>query len=76
MAEDRSGRDGDSRSKHFHSGHDDSVYIKPSKRGTFTADAHSHGESVQERASQVLSNKGAYSAATVKKANFARNMAH
>lgn len=51
------------------------IYIKPSKRGTFTAAAKKHGKSVQEFASQVLANKDNYSAAMVKKANFARNAA-
>jgi hypothetical protein len=50
-----------------------SIYIKPSKKGTFTAAATKHGESVQEFASQVLANKEDYSPAMVKKANFARN---
>lgn len=51
------------------------IYIKPSKRGTFTAAAKSHGKSVQGFASQVLANKDNYSPAMVKKANFARNAA-
>jgi hypothetical protein len=49
------------------------IYIKPSKRGTFTAAAKKHGKSVQGFASQVLANKGNYSTAMVKKANFAKN---
>lgn len=49
------------------------IYIKPSKKGTFTAAAKKHGKSVQEFASQVLANKENYSPAMVKKANFARN---
>lgn len=49
------------------------IYIKPSKRGTFTAAAKKHGKSVQGFASQVLANKSKYSPAMVKKANFARN---
>lgn len=49
------------------------IYIKPSKRGTFTAAAKKHGKSVQSFASQVLANKENYSPAMVKKANFARN---
>lgn len=49
------------------------IYIKPSKRGTFTAAAKKHGKSVQAFASQVLANKDNYSPAMVKKANFARN---
>lgn len=51
------------------------IYIKPSKRGTFTTAAKKHGKSVQEFASQVLANKDNYSTAMVKKANFARNAA-
>ncbi len=49
------------------------IYIKPSKRGTFTAAAKKHGMSVQAFASKVLANKSNYSSAMVKKANFARN---
>ena len=48
------------------------IYIKPSKRGTFTA-ATKHGMGVQEFASKVLANKEDYSPAMVKKANFAKN---
>ena len=51
------------------------IHIKKSKRGTFTAAAKKHGKSVQAFASQVLANKGNYSPAMVKKANFARNSA-
>lgn len=51
------------------------IYIKPSKRGTFTAAATKHGMGVQEFASRVLANKEDYSPAMVKKANFARNAA-
>jgi hypothetical protein len=51
------------------------IYIKPSKRGTFTAAAKKRGKGVQEFASQVLANKENYSPAMVKKANFARNAA-
>ena len=50
-----------------------SIYIAPSKRGTFTAAATKHGMGVQEFASKVLRNKDSYSPAMVKKANFARN---
>lgn len=49
------------------------IYIKPSKRGTFTAAAKRHGMSVQAFARKVLANKSNYSSAMVKKANFARN---
>lgn len=48
------------------------IYIKPSKRGTFTAAAKSGGMGVQEFASKVLANTEDYSPAMVKKANFAR----
>lgn len=48
------------------------IHIKPSKKGTFTAEAKKHGKSVQAFASQVLANKENYSPALVKKANFAR----
>lgn len=51
------------------------IHIKESKKGTFTAAAKKRGKSVQEFARQVLANKGNYSAAMVKKANFARNAA-
>lgn len=51
------------------------IYIKPSKRGTFTAAAKSRGMGVQEFASKVLANKENYSTNMVKKANFARNAA-
>lgn len=50
-----------------------SIHIQPSKKGTFTAAATKHGMGVQEFASKVLANKGNYSPAMVKKANFARN---
>ena len=53
----------------------DGIYIKPSKRGTFTAAAKKHGMGVQEFARHVLANKENYSASMVKKANFARNAA-
>ena len=49
------------------------IYIKPSKRGTFTAVAKKRGMEVQEFARKVLANKDSYSPAMVKKANFARN---
>ena len=52
---------------------DESIDIKPSKEGTFTAAATKHGKSVQGFASQVLKNKDNYSPAMVKKANFAKN---
>lgn len=51
------------------------IYIKPNKRGTFTAAANKRGMGVQEFASQVLSNPDNYSTSMVKKANFARNAA-
>lgn len=49
------------------------IYIKPSKRGTFTAAAKQRGLGVQEFASKVLANKEDYSTAMVRKANFAKN---
>lgn len=51
------------------------IYIKPSKRGTFTAAAKSRGLGVQEFANKVLANKENYSSAMVKKAVFAKNAA-
>lgn len=53
--------------------HGGKIFIKPSKRGTFTAAAKKRGMGVQEFASRVLANKDRYSSAMVKKANFARN---
>ena len=49
------------------------IHIKPSKRGTFTAAAKRHHMSVQEFARTVLNNRARFSAAMIKKANFARN---
>lgn len=49
------------------------IYIKPSKRGTFTEAAKKRGQSVQGFASKVLANKDNYSSAMVKKAVFAHN---
>ena len=49
------------------------IYIKPSKRGTFTTAAKKRGMGVQEFASKVLRNKENYSPSLLKKANFARN---
>ncbi|NRA91764.1 MAG: hypothetical protein HRU26_03610, partial [Psychroserpens sp.] len=51
------------------------IHIKKSKRGTFTKAAKKRGMSVQGFARLVLANKGNYSPAMVKKANFARNAA-
>jgi hypothetical protein len=52
------------------------IYIKPSKRGTFKAQASRMGMGVQEAASKILSApEGKYSPAMRKKANFARNFA-
>ena len=51
----------------------ESIEIKPSKKGTFTAAATKHGKSVQGFANQVLKNKDNYSPKMVKKANFAKN---
>ncbi len=49
------------------------IFIKPSKRGTFTAAATKHKMGVQEFASHVLANPDKFSAVMKKKANFARN---
>lgn len=49
------------------------IYIKPSKKGTFTAAANKRGIGVQEFASKVLSNPDNYSEAMRKKAQFAKN---
>lgn len=57
----------------YNSGKD--IYIKKSKRGTFTKAAKQHGMSVQGFANKVLKNPSKYSAAMRKKANFARNAA-
>lgn len=54
--------------------HGGEIFIKPSKRGTFTAAAKKRGMEVQEFASKVLANKDNYSPAMVKKATFARNV--
>ena len=59
--------------KSYNSGKD--IHIKPSRRGTFTKAAKQHGMSVQGFANKVLKNPGNYSAAMIKKANFARNAA-
>lgn len=53
-----------------------SIFIKPSRRGTFTAAATKHGMGVQEFASKVLSNPDDYSPAMRKKAQFAKNASH
>ena len=52
-----------------------SIHIKPSEKGTFTRDAKAHGESVQQRAKEVLKPGSKASPAEKKKANFARNAA-
>ena len=51
------------------------IYIKKSKRGTFIKAAKAHGMSVQGFANKVLNNPSNYSAAMIKKANFAHNAA-
>lgn len=51
------------------------IYIKPSKKGTFTTAAKKRGMGVQKFASKVMANKDNYSSAMVKKANFAKNAA-
>ena len=50
-----------------------SIYIKPSKRGSFTAAAKKHGASVAEFERRVLKNPEKYSKAMVKKARFSHN---
>jgi hypothetical protein len=50
------------------------IFIKPSKRGSFTRMAKKAGRSVQAEARAVLANPNA-SPAAKKKANFARNAA-
>ena len=49
------------------------IHIKKANEGKFTEQAKRAGMSVQQFAAHVLANKGKYSAATVKRANFARN---
>lgn len=49
------------------------IHIKKSKEGSFTAAAKARGMTVAHFAALVLANKDKYSAAMVKKANFARN---
>lgn len=51
------------------------IYIKPSKRGTFTKAAKKSGMSVQQKAAAVLKKGSKASPAMKKKANFARNAA-
>ena len=48
------------------------IHIKPSKRGTFRAQASRMGMSVQEAARHILANKNRYSPAMRKKAAFAK----
>jgi hypothetical protein len=55
---------------------DGGIYIKPSKRGSFTAAAKKRGIGVQEFAQKIMANRDNYSSAMVKKANFARNSAN
>ena len=61
------------KSDNYNSGKD--IYIKKSKRGTFTKAAKQHGMSVQGFANKVLNNQSNYSASMIKKANFAHNAA-
>lgn len=49
------------------------IKIKPQNRGKFTAKAKAAGMSVQAYASKIMANKGRYSSALVKEANFAKN---
>ena len=52
-----------------------SIHIKPENKGKFTADAKRHGESVQERAKEVLKPGSKASTKEKREANFARNAA-
>ncbi len=52
-----------------------SIHINPKNKGKFTADAKAHGESVQERAAEVLKPGSKASGKEKKRANFARNAA-
>ena len=52
---------------------DGGIYIKPSKRGTFTKAAKERGLGVQEFASKVLANPEDYTQTMRKKAQFAKN---
>lgn len=54
----------------------DSIEINPAHKGLFTQEAKEHGMSVAGFAAKVLANKDQYSAAVVKRANFAHNFAH
>ena len=63
----------DSINSSYARGKDSGIYIKPSKRGTFTAAAKKRGMSVQSFASKVLNNPSNYSKAMHKKAQFAKN---
>lgn len=63
----------EAKSNDYNSGKD--IYIKPSKRGTFTKSAKQHGMSVQGFTNRVLRNPSKYSADMKKKANFAHNAA-
>lgn len=53
--------------------HGGKIFIKPSKRGTFTAAAKKRGMGVQEFASKVLAHPENYTEAMRKKAQFAHN---
>ncbi len=62
---------GSSRSSSSRSG----IQIKPFEKGAFTRDAGEHGETVQERAREVLKPGAKANPGEKKKANFARNAA-
>ena len=51
------------------------IHINPANKGKFTADAKRHGESVQERAKEVLKPGSKASPAEKKRANVARTAA-
>ena len=52
-----------------------SIHIKPANKGKVTADAKAHGESVQQRAKEVLKPGSKASPKGKQRANFARNAA-
>lgn len=53
----------------------DPIHINPKNRGKFTAEAKSHGRTVQEEAAADLAPGSKASPAEKKRANFAKNAA-
>lgn len=53
--------------------HGTGSFIKPSRKGLFTAKANAADRTVQEHANFVMSNKDQFDSETVKQANFAKN---